>query len=130
MKQLKIRWARPEDAAKFQEWIEANPANDFDKDILQYPTLQVVCAYDDQGPVAFLPIHKVVVLESTARNPNIKPGDSAQCLRDFTKAAELTASAQGIREIYFLCRDEALTEMAKNHGYEEMPFKVLRMKLS
>jgi len=54
---------------------------------------------------------------------------SAQALRDFTKAAELMASTQNIRELYFLCRDDALIAMAKNHGYEEMPFKVLRMKL-
>jgi len=129
MKQLKLRFASPEDAATLLEWLQANPENDFDKDILQYPTLQVVCAYSDEGPVAYLPVQKALVLESTARVPGISDADSAQALRDFTKAAELMASAQGIREIYFLCKDDRLAAMARGHGYEELPWKTLRMKL-
>jgi|SRR5579883_3075021 len=130
MKQLKLRFAGPEDAGTLLEWLEGNPENDFDRDILGYPTLQIVCAYSEQGPVAYLPIQKALVLESTARAPGISEGDSAQALRDFTKAAELMASSQGIREIYFLCKDERLVAMAKSHGYDELPWKTMRMKLS
>ncbi len=129
VKQLKLRFARPEESGQVVEWIRGNPENDFDPDILNYPTLQVFCAYSDEGVEAYIPSHNVKVLESTALKPGIEIGVAAQALRDFTKAAELMASTQNIRELYFLCRDDALIAMAKNHGYEEMPFKVLRMKL-
>jgi hypothetical protein len=129
MKQLKLRFARAEEAAQVTEWIRCHPENDFDPDILNYPTLQVFCSYSDEGPEAYIPTHNVKVLESTALKPDVEIGVAAQALRDFTKAAELMASTQNIRELYFLCRDEALIAMAKNHGYELMPFKVLRMKL-
>lgn len=129
MKQLKLRFGRPEEAAQVMEWIQAHPENDFDPDIANYPTLQVFCAYSDDGPEAYLPTHNVKVLESTALKPGLEISVAAQALRDFTKAAELMASSQNIRELYFLCRDEALTAMATNHGYEVMNFKVLRMKL-
>jgi hypothetical protein len=129
MKQLKLRFARPEEAKQVTDWIREHPENDFDPDIIGYPTLQVFCAYSDNGVEAYIPTHNVKVLESTALKPGIDIGTAAQALRDFTKAAELIASGQDIRELYFLCRDEALISMAENHGYEEMPFKVLRMKL-
>lgn len=129
MKQLQIRFARPEDAPRILKWIESNPDNLFDRDILSYPTLQILCAYNEDGPVAYLPIQKALVLESTALSPEITLGESAQALRDFTKAAELIADSQGIKEIYFICGDERLAGMAKNHAYEILPWKVLRMKL-
>ncbi len=129
MKQLKLRFARAEESKQVMDWIREHPENDFDPDIIDYPTLQVFCAYSDDGVEAYIPTHNVKVLESTALRPGVDIGTAAQALRDFTKAAELMASSQNIRELYFLCRDEALIAMARNHGYEEMPFKVLRMKL-
>ncbi len=129
MKQLKLRFARPEESTQVMEWIKTHPENDFDPDIIGYPTLQVFCAYSDDGVEAYIPTHNVKVLESTALKPGIEISTAAQALRDFTKAAELMASGQNIRELYFLCRDEALIAMAENHGYELMPFKILRMKL-
>lgn len=129
MKQLKLRFARPDESKQVVEWINAHPENDFDPDIVDYPTLQVFCSYSEEGVEAYIPTHNVKVLESTALKPGVEISTAAQALRDFTKAAELMASSQNIRELYFLCRDEALSAMAKNHGYELMPFQVLRMKL-
>lgn len=129
MKQLKLRFARAEETAQVMEWIKSHPENDFDADIANYPTLQVFCAYSEEGVEGYIPTHNVKVLESTAMRPGVEISTAAQALRDFTKAAELMASSQNIRELYFLCRDEALIAMAKNHGYELMPFQILRMKL-
>ena len=111
------------------EWLRANPDNDFDPDILTYPTLQAFCAYTDEEPVAYIPTQNVKVLESTALKPGLSVQDAAQALRDFTKAAELVASSQNIRELYFLCRDQELINMATQHGYDLLPFRCLRMKL-
>lgn len=130
MRQLKVRFGRREDAAKIIQWINGNPANHFDKDILEYPTLRTVCSYDESGVVGFLPFHQVLMLESTAWSPESSRFDRAQAGRDFTKAAELMASSLGIREIYFLGGESGMGQMAVNgHGYEELTLKVFRMKL-
>lgn len=129
MRQLKLRWASPEDSAQVVEWLNVNPANLFDPGILKYPTLQVVCSYGDAGPVAYLPMHRVMILESTAIKPGTPDMESAQALRDFTKCAQLTASAHGIKEVFFVTTDETLAKMATNHGYEDKGWKALRMKL-
>ena len=129
MKQQKIRFAEKADAEQILEWMRQNHENNFDSEILSYPTLRVLCAYDSDGPVNYLPFQKVLFLESAAHRPGATTGQKAQSFRDFTKAAELLASGEGIREIYFLDGGGGLGEMATHHGYELLPFKVYRMKL-
>lgn len=129
MRQLKIRFGTPEDAEKVNDWIRQNPVNAYDPDIWKAPSIRVLCTYDDSGPVSYLPFQKVFMLESFAPNPTADKSDKAQSLRDFTKACELIASGEGIKEIYFLDGAEGVGEMAEGNGYELMPYKVYRMKL-
>lgn len=130
MKQLKLRFAQMEDAAQIVEWINANPKNEFDPGILKYPTLRVLCSYEDPGrPVCYLPFHRVFMLESVAQDPLATKLTVAQAVRDFTKAVELVSSAEGIHEIYFLGGADGMGELAASNGYEELPYKVYRMRL-
>lgn len=129
MKQLKIRFAKQDDVAQIVNWLNANPINQFDPGILEYPTLRIFAAYSDAGNEAFIPFQRVLMLESYAPRPGLERAVSAQALRDFTKAAELTASAEGVREIYFLDGGDGVAEMALANGYEEVPFRVFRMRL-
>ena len=129
MKQLKLRWANPEEAKQILEWLTRNPQNHFDPGILDYKTVQVLCSYDGE-PECYMPIHRVLMMESIAPRPGASELNIAQSLRDFTKACELVASAQGIREIYFLGGDGKVGSMSLGgHGFEELPLKVFRMKL-
>lgn len=127
MRQLKLRFAVPEDKDQLLEWLHATPNNDFDPNILTYPTLRTMCSYNGAGPVAFLPTHKAMILESTALAPSISEIDSAQALRDLVKAAQLMASAEGMKELYFIVSDEAIAKVAADHGFEEK--RVMRLKL-
>jgi hypothetical protein len=70
-------------------------------------------------------------MESVAMNPEASDLDKAQALRDMTKAATLLASSHGIREVYFLGGQGGVGEMAtrSGHCFEELPYKVFRMKL-
>jgi hypothetical protein len=130
MKQQKVRWAQPEDSAQILEWVHANEkVNLFNADILKYPTLRVFCSYDENGPINYLPFQRVFMLESAAPRPGATAAELAQSFRDLTKAAELTASGEGIREIYFLDGGGGLGEMATHHDYELLPYKVYRMRL-
>lgn len=122
MEQLKLKFVPPAEAL---EWLERVP--DFDKGIMDYPTLRMLCSYNGE-PVGYLPIQKAVVLESLA----VKTGDdllAAQAMRDLVKGAELSASSDGIREIYFVGTSQSVIDIAKKNGFEELPWPVLRLKL-
>lgn len=129
MTQLKLRFGNPEDAAQIVNWLNANPNNEFNPEVLKYPTLRIFTAYSESGNEAHLPFQRVLMLESYAPRPGMPLAVSAQALRDFTKAAELIASSEGIREIYFLDGAAGVSELALANGYEEVPFKVYRMRL-
>lgn len=128
MKQLKVRFGRPEDAAQIVNWLAGNSGNSFDPDILKYPTLRTLCAYNG-SPVAYLPSQQALVLESYAPKPGLSEEESALALRDLVKGMELLASSLNIREIYFLDGDNGVAGMAVRHGFEELPMKIYRLKL-
>ena len=78
------------------------------------------------------------MLGSFAPKPGIDRSTAAQALRDFTKAALLMASGEGISEVYFLDGAGGVAELAKGNHYELLgeeiggkfvPFKVYRIKL-
>jgi hypothetical protein len=124
MKQLKVRFARPEETEQILEWLKANSQNYFGERIFKYPSLKILCAYEDSGePVAYLPIHNVLMMESIAVNPKASNMNKAQALRDVTKACELIADGQGMREIYFVGGHGGVGEMAdskKGHSFKEV----------
>ena len=127
--QLKLKFAATEDAKMILAWLHLNGRNGFDGSILEYPTVQYLCAYGDAGPVVYLPTQKAVVLESVARKPGLDAVTCAQALRDLVKGAELEASSRGIRELYFIGSDPDVMAMAEKHGFERIEYPVLRMKL-
>jgi hydrogenase maturation factor HypF (carbamoyltransferase family) len=51
-------------------------------------------------------------------------------VRDLVHQMCRLAKQSGIGEIYFLCdpNDAEVENLAKRHGYEELPFKVMRLK--
>lgn len=126
--QLKTGYMGAEDQETFLTWVNSSPKNEWDSGVLKYPTLRVICAYNGR-PVSFLPVHDALVMESIAVNKDAGDLERAQALRDLTKAAELHASARGMRELYFICTDEDVLKIAKNHGFEQVEFPVLRMRL-
>ena len=126
MRQLKIGYIRPEEQQTFIEWVNKTSGNLFDADILKYPTLRVLTSYNGE-PVAFLPMQQALFLESLAVKEETM--QNAQAFRDLVKGAEQHASSIGIRELYFLCKDERVIQIAENHGFELVPFPLVRMKL-
>jgi len=129
MKQLKVRIAGPEDAKQLGDWLCATKGNLFDPDILKAPTLTAVCSYSENGAVAYLPAQNVLVLESLAVKPGAAPIETGQAFRDLVKGMELIASQRQIREIMFMCEDENVIRVAEGHGFERIPYPLLRMKL-
>ena len=125
MEQLKTGFARIDDPLA-REWLDKIP--EFDSGVLSYPTTRMLCSYNSH-PIGFLPIQKAVVLESMALSPNSDEIVGAQAMRDLFKGAELCASSDGIREIYFLATDETMVKVAEKHNLEKLKWPVYRMRL-
>lgn len=128
MKQLKIKLAGPDDATALVEWLNITKRNLFDPAILKYPTLRTLCSYDGQ-PIAYLPTQRALFLESLAVNPASSLMERAQAFRDLVKGSELLAASDGIKELYMLCEDEAVLKVAEGHGFERVPYPLVRLKL-
>lgn len=123
MKQLQLRYARPDEGEQILGWLKGNPQNFFNPRILKYPTLRMLCSYDESGPVAYVPVHTVLMMESVALNPEASEMNVAQALRDLVKGSQLIADAGGMREIYFLGGHGGVGEMAaspKGHSFTEV----------
>lgn len=135
------RCAEEKDVPTIVHWLNGNPDNRFDPDILKYPSLRLICSYrPGEDPTAYLPSQKVLILESVrvtrsrmleslASNPESSELDKAKALKDLVKATGLLASTEGIKEIYFLDGGGGVAELATKHGFEEVNMKVYRMKL-
>lgn len=126
--QLKIGYMEKGDQETFVSWVNSTPNNLWDKEVLEYPTLRIICAYNGQ-PVAFLPVQNALMLESLAVSDKAALLDKAQAFRDLVKAAELHASSGNQREMYFICKDEDVLKIAEGHGFERIEFPVVRMRL-
>ncbi len=128
MKHIWVRPATQDDLPKLQNWITENPRNEFDPDVFTYPETTVLCAHHGE-PVLYLPIQIAAILESLAPNPDASPLELAEALKNLLVTVGCLAKSRGIHELYFLSTDPAVDKIALNHGFEELPYKVLRIKL-
>lgn len=124
----KIKLAGPEDSATLIEWLNSTKGNLFDPAILKYPTLRTLCSYNGQ-PIAYMPTQRALFLESLAVSPDSSLMERAKSFRDLVKGAELLASSDNIREMYMVCEDENVLKVAEGHGFERIPWPILRMRL-
>jgi hypothetical protein len=130
MNKIFVRPGRPEEANTFAQWSLANPVNGFDPAVAAYPSSVTWCAYDDEGPLAYQTQQHPVFLESLAMRPGATKLQTASALRELTQNAITNAHIRGAGEIYYLSSDPGTDEFASNHIFEEVPFKVFRVKIA
>lgn len=124
-----VRPVRSEDAAEFVEWSLNNPKNGFDPEVVKFPSTVVLCAYDQSGTLAYMPIQSPLFLESMAIRPGLDTRTVALTMKEFTQAAVTQAHSQGKGEIYFLGTEQNTDELATNQVFERLPYSVYRVKL-
>ena len=124
MKNLKIKMGTKDEA---KASLALTP--EFDPRILDYPTLKIVTTYNGKGFISHLPSQQALVLESVGVNPEATELEKAQAIRYAINGQMLVASSFGLKEIYFIGTDERVISLAEAHGFERLPWPVLRLKL-
>ena len=129
MKHFFVRPTVPADAERFYQWSAGTTGNLFDPDVMTYSTSFCLAAYDKNGVGMYLPVQQPFFMDSLAYRPGLGAVDAAVALKELTKALITQAHIKGVGEIYFVCRDDATTEYALRQGFEEMPYRICRMKI-
>lgn len=128
MKPVWVRQLKVDDQKYLAKWMVETPQNLLDPDVFGYPETSILVAHDEQ-PLIFMPIQLTATLESLAVRPGASPLQVAEALKQLIKATVLLAGAKGIHELYFLCKDPDVVKLAKHHGFEELPWTTLRLKI-
>lgn len=125
-----VRPVRKEDTEKFIEWSKSTKNNLFDPMAGLYPTSFTICAYNENGPITYVPVQHPYFLEHLAINPNADKIDIAVSLKELTQFVVSQAHIKGVGEIYFLCKEKSTADFAKAQCFEEMPYRMFRLKIS
>lgn len=125
-----VRSARSGDGLQFAQWSLANKHNEFDSKVPLYPSSLTRCAYNEHGPVAYLPIQQPIFLESLAASPDATKEDIALALKELVQATITLAHDRGAGEIYFLGTEDGTNSLAENQLFERLPWPVYRLRLS
>lgn len=126
-----VRPVRPEDRELFIQWTWNNVGrNGADPEVIGYPSTFVLCAYDSDGPLVFMPIQQPLVLDAVAIRPGADNLKVAAALRDLFKTAVTQAYLKGSGEIYFISDEESIQKFAGQQAFEKLPVSVYRAKLS
>lgn len=141
------RIARETEARVFFEWAMANgERNDFDPMVVTYENTITACAFDEDGPLAFLPLQQPLLvdaeskprpvaetpmfLEGMAFRPGISKLDTSRVMKELLQFAVSLGFLKGTGEIYFLGSDEGTDTLAANQIFKRLPHTVYRLRLS
>jgi len=129
MNHVWVRKVESRDAEQLGQWLQDTPRNLVDRDVFFYPNTTVNVAFKNDKKLAFMPMQLAAVLESLAINQANSERETALALAELTKAAVLQCRERGVKEIYFVCKDESTAEFAKRQLFEELPFRTFRLKI-
>lgn len=131
-KNIFVRPAKADEAKLFLEWARANEAKSaFDPTVPAYKSTFTLCAFDEHGPVLFMPVQQPFMLESLAVRPGATEHEIALAVREIFQECVTQGFVKGIGEIYFACSDGDTGEFAENQtAFEPLPWKFYRLKLA
>lgn len=124
-----VRAAKPEEAQMFFDWAKENTHGEFDEEVARFSSSVTWCAYDKDGPLVFQTVQRPLMLESLAPRPGATKEQVALSMKELTQNAVTMAHSMGAGEIYFLGTEDGTNTMAENQIFEELPYKVFRVKI-
>jgi len=121
---------RIEDRARLREWIAATLGeNLFDPDVLEHNSTFTLCAFDESGPLVYVPVQAPLIMESLAIRPGLDDARRALALAELTRATILRAYDADAGEVYIHGHDDRTVKFAEKHRFEKVPWPLYRMHL-
>lgn len=129
MNHVWVRKTEARDVPLLSQWLQDTPNNLADRAVFFYPHTVVNVAFKNDKRLAFMPMQLAAVLESLAINPANTERETALALAELTKAVVAQSRERGVKEIYFVCKDQSTADFAKRQLFEELPFRTFRLKI-
>lgn len=126
----KADWSEQE--PRVRDWLATTPDGDlFDLDVMNHQSTFLLMAFNQDGPLAFLPVQQPLMLENLIFRPGLTRSETAQAITRLAEHAVEETYARDAGEAYFLCRDASTLNFAERHGFTSLPdgLKVRRMNL-
>lgn len=126
-----VRPAKEEDSENFKEWAKNTPS--LDPTIFHLPETYTLCAYNEKGVTAFLPVQepKIVstqMLESLVINPEATNKEIASALRELVRGVILITHMKRADEVYFI-GDHPETNKIAERIFTKVEYPVYRLRL-
>lgn len=125
-----VRPVNPGDTKKFIDWSLENPSNEFDSEVVKYPSTFVLCAYDKDGALAYQPVQQAFMMDSFASRPGASKLQVATAMKELFQETVTQGHIKGVGEIYYLGTEAGTEHMTTNQDvFEKLPWAVYRVKL-
>lgn len=125
-----VRPARPGDQKSIIEWSVAESGkNLYDPKVILYPSTFTLCAFDESGPLLYLPVQQPMFMDSCAFRPGLDTGRAGLALKTMFQAVVTQACIKGAGEIYFAASEPTVAAIAERHGFEKVMLPVYRIKV-
>ncbi len=129
MNRVYVRPAQSHEGQLVFDWGTENAKGNFDPEVARFGSSITWCAYDKDGPLCFQTIQRPLMLESLAPLPGATKQQITSAMNELSQSAITRSHIVDAGEIYFLGSDEDTDEFATNHIFEELPYKVFRLKI-
>ena len=129
-RRIYVRPAQAHEGQLVFDWGKENPHGNFDPEVARFKSSITWCAYDADGPVVFQTVQRPLMLESLAPRPGATKQQVALAMKELTQNVITQAHVLDAGEVYYLGSDADTDEFATSHIFEELPYKVFRVKLA
>jgi hypothetical protein len=117
-----VRPVKPDDTKKFVDWSLETPDNEFDPEVVKYPSTFVLCAYE--------PIQQAFIMDSFASRPGATKLQIATAMKELFQETVTQGHLKGVGEIMFLGTEKGTEHMTTNQEvFEKLPWSVYRVKI-
>lgn len=109
------------DRDNFSQWVwRQRSTNLFQTDVMKAPRMVMCKALKGEDAALYVPLHPVLMFDAIASAPDLTPRQEALALWKIGQEADRIARDTKHREIYFICRDDRVSDICAKHGFEEV----------
>jgi hypothetical protein len=119
------------EAKQFMEWVKAYSwKTQFNPVVMSHPRMVMATAYDEKGPLLYLPLQSVLMFDCMAPRPGANKKELAMALWQVGQVAEQAMISTGNCDAYMFTNDADEADSVAKHGWEELKgVRLLRKRI-